>query len=271
MCRLFAQFSTTPRTATDALVCGDRSLVAQSHANPDGWGLGLITPSGPVMHKAATPAWGDKSFSSVAKTARARALVAHIRKATVGAVRPENAHPFRMGRWMFAHNGSLFGFERLRPLLLQGCVRRLARQVQGSTDSELLFAYLLSAIRRSKTQRAPVKAGVALRAALGNLFRWARLLGEEPPKVNYILTDGRTLFAQRAGMELHLSASVGTIRVASEPTDTRQWLAIPEGSLLVGTPHQILRRFPPPDGFQVSWPAPLKPPPTRPNVVLLPG
>lgn len=269
MCRLFAQFSTTPRTATDALVCGEQSLIAQSRSNPDGWGLGLITPSGPVMHKAATPAWGDQSFSAVAQSARARALVAHIRKATVGAVRPENAHPFRMGRWMFAHNGSLFGFERLRPLLLQGCMTRLAKQVQGSTDSELLFAYLLSALRREGS-RSSVRAGAALRSALGTLFQWARQLGEEPPKVNYILTDGQTLFAQRAGMELHLSASLGTLRVSSEPTDNRRWLAIPDGTLLVGRPSQILRRYPPPDGFQVSWPAPLKPPPERPNVILLP-
>jgi predicted glutamine amidotransferase len=174
---------------------------------------------------------------------------------------------------MFAHNGSVFGFEDLRPHIVAATPPDLVRQLRGSTDSELIFYYLLGAMRSAgRPLDAPVQpriASAAIRHALGRLFEWAEALGHPPPKVSFVLTDGRHLLAQRGGMELHLSATAGTLRVSSEPIDDQRWLLIPEGCMVVGTPSRILHITKPPDGFRVTWSEPLSPPPVRPNVVCL--
>lgn len=272
MCRLYAQLANAPRSAEAALLCGARALAAQSRHHRDGWGLGATGPDHTVLFKAPRAAGADPHFAGVARTLRAPAVVAHIRKATVGSVQRSNAHPFRFQRWVFAHNGSLFGFERLRPRLWAHIRPELRALVRGSTDSEVLFYYLLSAMWRAcpgGTVRCAAQAAAAIRDALGALFAWAEALGLEPPKVSFVLSNGTLLFAQRGGMELHLAASPGMIRVSSEPTDDAPWLLVPEGNLLVASPARILARLPPPEGFRVSWPAPLKPPPIRDNVSLL--
>ncbi|MEL6343464.1 MAG: hypothetical protein AAFV53_10045, partial [Myxococcota bacterium] len=115
----------------------------------------------------------------------------------------------------------------------------------------------------------PVIASDAIRRAIGRLFQWSEAVGLEPPKLNFVLTNGDILFAQRAGMELHLAARPGMLRISSEPTDAQPWTAIPEGHLLVADAQQVHRIVSPPDHFRVSWPAPLQPPPLRPNVKIL--
>src|SRR5688572_14570632 len=77
-------------------------------------------------------------------------VIAHIRKATRGAVALENTHPFLRelwGRyWIFAHNGTLEKFSaRLRGHY----------QPVGSTDSEAAFCYLLEKLRQAFPERQP--------------------------------------------------------------------------------------------------------------------
>jgi len=266
MCRLFAQLSTAPRCARAALVCGSDAFVSLSARHSDGWGLGAVTRRGVRLFKSSQAARQDPAFESLARSVRGTAVVAHVRKATVGAVARNNAHPFRHGRWLFAHNGSLFGFAVLRPRLSAATAPELRAHVRGTTDSEALFYYLLTAIHG---ETAPGRVAAALRRALGRLFGWAREAGLEPPKVSFVLTDGQILFAQRGGMELHLAAGPGVLRFASQPTDQQRWLAVPEGCMVVASAERIRHLLAPPEGFAVSWPAPLSPPPTRPNVSLI--
>ena len=172
MCRLYAQLATTPRSAEGALLCGARALAAQSRHHRDGWGLGATGPEQTVLFKAPRAAGTDPHFAGVARTLRAPAIVAHIRKATVGSVQRSNAHPFRHQRWVFAHNGSLFGFDALRPRMWARIRPGLRALVRGSTDSEVLFFYLLSALEQAG--EAAAQAGEAIRGALG-LLLWVFL------------------------------------------------------------------------------------------------
>lgn len=71
-------------------------------------------------------------------------VVAHVRKATVGAVRLENSHPFvreLWGRyWVFAHNGDLKEFYPK----LHGAFKPV-----GDTDSERAFCWILQELNKS--------------------------------------------------------------------------------------------------------------------------
>ena len=81
----------------------------------------------------------------------------------------------------------------------------------GSTDSEHLFHYLLSAMAEQgvdPTGHADIVcevAGRALRDAVDALYVQSRGIAEDHPIVNFILTNGDTFFAMRAGKELYLS------------------------------------------------------------------
>jgi hypothetical protein len=71
-------------------------------------------------------------------------VIAHVRKATMGAITLENCHPFvreLWGRyWVFAHNGDLKDFAPT----LHGNFRPV-----GDTDSELAFCWLMQELAKS--------------------------------------------------------------------------------------------------------------------------
>jgi glutamine amidotransferase len=178
---------------------------------------------------------------------RSTNVVAHIRKATQGAVALENCHPFvreLWGRyWAFAHNGDLETVSR--------APGRFYRAV-GDTDSEAAFCALLESLReRFPAGQPPVSE---LHAALAEKTR--ELSAHGP--FNYLLSDGEHLFAH-AATRLHYVArrapfapahlldedlsvdfaALTTPRdrvavIATAPlTDNEDWAQLPPGQLLV--------------------------------------
>jgi len=146
MCRLLGIVSSEPTEFRIILQEGPRSLAGLSREHRDGWGLAVFEPDGDTsagsgwrLHKAVACAAEDDGFRRLA-TARGALMISHVRRRTVGAVTLENTHPFRAGRWVFAHNGTIRERDYLRSMISE---RRL-EEVKGHTDSELFFAYLLS-------------------------------------------------------------------------------------------------------------------------------
>jgi glutamine amidotransferase len=80
---------------------------------------------------------------------KSRNVIAHIRKATQGAARLENCHPFmrelRGQQWVFAHNGDLKG------LALPDCGPYAPL---GTTDSELAFCVIMNSLYTSVDSQA---------------------------------------------------------------------------------------------------------------------
>jgi glutamine amidotransferase len=110
-------------------------------------------------------------------------VIAHIRKATVGAVRLENCHPFvreLWGRyWVFAHNGDLLGYQPM----LDGPYRPV-----GDTDSERAFCWILQSLR-ARFDAYPGQE--ALLDALAGIAGGIAAQGT----FNFMLSDGDTLYA----------------------------------------------------------------------------
>jgi len=151
----------------------------------DGWGIAFFEGAG-VRHFVDYEAAVASPVAELIKRwpIKSKNVIAHIRKATQGAVTLENCHPFvreLWGRyWVFAHNGDLKDFHPA----LDGPFRRV-----GTTDSELAFCYLLQELRRRFGDASPPLA--QLNEALKELC--AGIASHGP--FNMMLSDGRALFA----------------------------------------------------------------------------
>jgi glutamine amidotransferase len=184
----------------------------------------------------------------------ASTVLAHVRQASVGALAEHNTHPFMHGPWMFAHNGTLHGFardpERLRRLI----PTHLRQCIEGETDSEYAFYFLLSRLGQVVgSVDGPAEADVVSGIVGDSIRTLADLFpgeGVEPSLMNFVLTDGRVLVASRWGHTLFWlerrglvpdaldgpvskSPEYRALAIASEPTTTETgWVEVPERSLL---------------------------------------
>jgi predicted glutamine amidotransferase len=242
-----------------------RSLSSLSREHPDGWGVAIYDAHKARwrLHKEPACADADQRFFDVAVASTGHALIAHIRKRTIGAVGVENTHPFQKGRWMFAHNGTIDDLDALRR---EASPARLD-EVVGATDSEVFFAYVLSLLDTSghAERSSPDQVEAALAQAVRGLS--SRSLG-----ANFLLSNGEDLYAFRQGRSLFVlerkpgdavrssrrSPETGAVietpwtsgrhavLIASEAITDEPWVEVGEGTLL------SVRRLPVPTVRVVS-------------------
>ncbi|GLS14341.1 class II glutamine amidotransferase [Hydrogenophaga electricum] len=183
MCQLLGLNCATPTDATFSFTgfC-QRGGATDHHA--DGWGIAFFEGKGLrlfIDHESA-------AASPVAAFLRgyplkSRNIIAHVRKATVGEVCLENAHPFTRelwGRhWVFAHNGDLKDYHpKLHSHFLP----------VGSTDSERAFCWLMQELAKS---HASVPSVAELTLTLRELVPQISRLGT----FNFLLSNGDALWA----------------------------------------------------------------------------
>ncbi|MFI1509786.1 class II glutamine amidotransferase [Streptomyces sp. NPDC020597] len=222
MCRWLA-YSGTPVLLEAILYRPAHSLIDQSlHArmgvettNGDGFGVGwygLEADDGsPAVVREIGPAWSNRNLREIAGHVRSPLFFAHIRASTGTAVQQTNSHPFRHGRWMWMHNGAIAEFHRLRRDLALAVDPRLFLDIEGSTDSELMF---FLALTLGLEEDPP---GAVARMA-GLVERVGHAHGVEYPlQMTVAVTDGERLWAfryssQGASRSLFYSTRVETLR-----------------------------------------------------------
>jgi predicted glutamine amidotransferase len=131
-------FRRNTRSSTRACTprCADspRTVTASASAGT------TTTPSAtPGLFKGTHPAWNDQNLREVATHIRTPLLFAHVRASSGTPVQRSNCHPFRYGRWLWMHNGSLAGFPEVKPDLLMAVDASLYPHIEASTDTETLF------------------------------------------------------------------------------------------------------------------------------------
>lgn len=255
MCRMSIVRSRAPISPLDLLVSADHSLAKQScrdrcgETHGDGWGIGWYQAEGPVVTREAAAASASPLFADVARDIRSTIILGHVRNASVGKVSTENTHPFKAGRWLFAHNGTITGFEYLKERILGETDPGANLWRRGDTDSEHAFAWLISRLaREGESPERPIAdlegARRTLAEGVARLDVWCREAApDEPAKLNFLLTDGVSILATRWRHTLHLlewpvppekpiDGDDRIIVVASEAIDERPWREIPDGSIL---------------------------------------
>lgn len=126
----------------------DQSLHSRMGAettNGDGFGLGWYgVGEGPGLYHSIAPAWGDANLRHLASHIESPLFLAHVRATSGTAVQETNCHPYRHGRWLFVHNGLINQFPTVRRELTLAVEPELFVDIQGSTDSELIFHLALT-------------------------------------------------------------------------------------------------------------------------------
>jgi glutamine amidotransferase len=234
MFRLLAFVADRPTTLSDSLPDAQRSVDWLSQEHPHGCGIALSSSKEAWhLHKNAGRPRVDLRLSEIATSEAAGIVLAHVRQKTVGRVCLANTHPFRHDRWVFAHKGTIEDLDFLR----SRTSAKRARQVSGDTDSELLFAYLLSCLDagQAKGVNWTEHADTALSFAV-------REMRDRAPSGEYtfLMSDGSSLYAYRRGIPLFVlqrggqgasAPSSRVILVASEPLSDEAW-ALEEEALL---------------------------------------
>jgi glutamine amidotransferase len=118
-------------------------------ANPDGWGIAFLDKSTDLYNiKKAydkdRKLLEDTFFRDLEKI-KTKTLIAHLRKASIGAKCLENCHPFEnhIGghQFIFMHNGSVWPRRVLESKLVNHKPKS-----SDPTDSELIFCYILDVL-----------------------------------------------------------------------------------------------------------------------------
>jgi glutamine amidotransferase len=237
---MFGLVAARPVSLRQLLRDAPRSLRELSQQHPDGWGLAMQaqTDAAWQVQRGTACAARCREFEELAERVEARLVVAHIRQRTVGPTAISNTHPFQRGAFVFAHNGTL---TNVGALVARTSPARSA-EIVGDTDSERLFAFVLTRI----DEAGEIEAGV--RAAVRELHATAEL-----GSASFLLSCGRALYAHRLGRPLCALIRHGeseprraaAVVVASEALTAESWHELPERSLsFVGGPaptiHQLI-------------------------------
>jgi predicted glutamine amidotransferase len=220
MCRWLA-YSGSPILLDELLYKTEHSLIDQSlHArlgvettNGDGFGVGWYgaTSETPGVFRSIEPAWNDRNLREVASHLESPLFLAHIRASTGTAVQQTNCHPFRFGKWLWVHNGLVREFPRVKRELALVVDKSLYTDIEGSTDSELLF-YLALTLGLEDDPPGAVERMVGLVEEAGR-----RQGIEHPIQMTIGTADGTNVWAFRYSSEgksrsLYYSTNVRTLR-----------------------------------------------------------
>ncbi|WP_256103429.1 class II glutamine amidotransferase [Streptomyces sp. ODS05-4] len=204
MCRWIA-YSGTPVLLSRVLFQPEHSLIDQSlHSrmgvettNGDGFGVGWYPQEGadPAVLRDVGPAWNNRNLQEIAHHTRSGLFFGHIRASTGTAVQQSNCHPFRHGRWLWMHNGLISEFRRIRRQLALAVDPERFADIEGSTDSEVMFHLALTF---GLTDDPP---GAVARMA-GFVETTAQEHGiAHPLQMTIAVSDGRRIWAFRYSSE----------------------------------------------------------------------
>lgn len=290
MCRLYALQATHPTRAACELLDAQNALLHQSKqdirglSNPHGWGMASVTNGTARCVRQVQPASESSSYREQALQLEGTTLLAHIRRATVGAPSHDNTHPFRRGPAFLIHNGHVPAFDTVRPRLLDRLSDEQRHTIRGTTDSEHIFALLLQL--RDEHPTAPIH--LVTRRAIDLLQTWCQEaptdiqtgvssvpfddldtvddeIIHETLALNLLWTDGRCLGGARlnrslwalrrtASYECPLCGDDHTDAPASEPyratvlaserITDEDWTEVPNGTVFHVADDGVLDQFP---------------------------
>lgn len=220
MCRILGCVSAEPISIEHELLHAANPLIKQSTDHDSGWGMAVyrrVDSAQPELVRFPEAAYSDAEFRR-ATSMRGHVFNAHLRRATLGGLTLVNTHPFVLGEYSFAHNGTVIRY----PALLEPGVP----EPQGDTDSEHMFNWLMCHYDAADPRGS-------LRRLVETCIERSAFSG-----LNFLFSDGERLYAYKLGIfGLHWLVRPGQTLVSSEIiTDDEQWHTVQQDVLLVLDP-----------------------------------
>ena len=289
MCRVLAYLG-SPIPLENLLYKPDSSLLKQAYQpqmhhmlNLAGFGMmawdpASYVPEVPYRYATTELPIFDANLRNLSAKLRPRCALAHVRGVPYHErvhVSQQNLHPFHYEgtSLALAHNGDLEQFDMYKFALAEHVRPEIRAKIRGSTDSEWIYALLLSQLEDPGARPSPDEIVRALDAALAVLRKVRHQEGAaRSSSTNLFVSDGSMLVATRFTYDFgcygdsvhegHLryssqwftvgrdydfhdrewkmiggAANADSILVASEPltVDTSTWLEVPEYSALCAT------------------------------------
>lgn len=205
MCGLYGFLSSAPRRVECELLRAQNASIHQmleergEGEGASGWGLAVYEDGDPVVERQVGPTVEGHVARQRAADRRAKAVLSHVHRGTVGPASEENTQPFVHGPWSFAHCGTIEAFEEIRDRMIDAIHPDYRDRIAGETDSEHLFYLLLSVSDREPDRsRRDV-----LRGVLHRIIEWS---AEASPGASVtaaiIWTDGTESVGARFGRPL---------------------------------------------------------------------
>jgi len=214
MCRALAYLG-QPVLLDNLLYQPDSALVKQSFMpkmlhllNLAGFGMKAWDRGSPDPHKpysyasTALPVF-DRNLKALAEKIRPTCVLGHVRGVAYNTeveISLQNVHPFQFPgvRLALAHNGDLARFSEMKPHLLDTIKPEIANLIRGTTDSEWIYALIVSQLADPRGAGAAddlVRAVDQAFALIRNVR--ARLGIATSSSVNLFLTTGEQIAAVR--------------------------------------------------------------------------
>jgi len=248
MCRVLAYLG-QPVQLDELLYGSEAGLVRQavdpqlmSLLNLGGFGLtawapNCLEPSEPLAYRVPSLPTFDRNLRALARKLETTAVLAHVR----GVVYDErervgihNVHPFQFEgvSVALAQNGDLYDFGRMRYDLLPHIRPELAAMIEGTTDTEWVYALVLSLLDDPFGPVEVHHVAEAVERALEVLreVRESRSIAVQSP-VNLVLTDGNWLLATRFAFDYGWYPHDDSFFAGEREHDfTSLWFRPPDGS-----------------------------------------
>ncbi len=260
MCRLYG-FRANERTKIEcSLVRAQNALMEQSRMDLEGlihghgWGVAEHPDGLPFVEKQTWAAYHGEHFKKTAARVYSKTAIAHVRRATVGPPGIENTHPFVHGIWLFAHNGTVPNFDRVRDRLIEELAPLHRTEIHGSTDSEHVFRYLMTLWEQEPAR--PLMD--TLRIGLEQVIAWSREIdADREISLNVLWSNGEHMVGSRLNRTLWYLERDGVVlceicgqshvhhkpkqhyravEIASEPITRERWLQVPNGTVFAVDP-----------------------------------
>jgi len=288
MCRLLGYLG-SDLSILDLLYDTDNSLIKQSYQpqlmktsfmlNLAGFGMmawdyASYEPQFPYIYRTTELPFYDRNLAHMARKLYPNCFLAHIRGTLhrhSETINYQNIHPFTIDNspLAFAHNGSLFGIEKIKKEMMKLIKPCYLNEIKGTTDSELIYALFLSQFEHKADHDDIDKVEKVLVTTL-KIIRDLRVrysLHLNSP-VNLLITNGKFMLATRLTYDygrydnlseldyvsyhslwytfgeiytksdstpkMQTGESQKRIIIASEPLtmDTTTWIEVPQYSLL---------------------------------------
>jgi glutamine amidotransferase len=214
MCRVFAYLG-DPLLLDGPLFEAEDSLIDQTvnarlmkRLNIGGFGVAAwnsesVEPDRPFFYKTPNVPVFDRNLKALAEKVHASAVISHVRGVVYDPteqVGPQNLHPFRFpgAQVVMAQNGDLYDFAHMKFELLKRIPDEIARHVEGTTDTEWVYATVLSHLDDPWGKATADQLADAVVETIKTIRSVRDKLGlRTQSPVNLVVSDGDSLVATR--------------------------------------------------------------------------